>query len=113
LKENRISKAVAQKGIKAKAESKKVQKIKKEFQDALHSVEKSAKKEEGVFGKKDASAMRRMYQKDAKDLRKVYKLWSQGRYNEADEVAWKMDTAAREHIPDSIWQDIQRKIGTK
>ena len=95
------------------AESEKVQKMKKEFQDAIHSVEKSAEKTEGIFGKRDAPSMRRMYQKDAKDLRRVFKLWNQGRYNEADEVAWKMDTNAREHIPDSVWNDIQRKIGTK
>jgi len=43
----------------------------------------------------------------------LHKLWSRGRHNEADEVAWEMDTAAREHIPDSVWDDIQRKIGTK
>ena len=98
---------------KAKAESEKIQKMKKEFQDAIRFVEESAEKAEGVFGKRDAPSMRRMYQKDVKDLRKVFKLWSQGRYNEADEAAWKMDTSAREHIPDSVWHDIQRKIGTK
>jgi hypothetical protein len=48
-----------------------------------------------------------------RDLRRVYKLWSQHKYNEADEVAWKMDTAGRENIPDSVWSDIQRKIGAK
>jgi hypothetical protein len=69
---------------------------------------------EEMFGKRDAPIMMRcMYQKDAKDLHRVFKLWSQGRYNEADEVAWKMDISAREHIPDSVWNDIQRKIGTK
>lgn len=98
---------------KAKAESEKIQKMKKEFQDAIRSVEESAEKAEEIFEKRDAPSMRRMYQKDAKDLRRVYKLWSQGRYNEADEIAWKMDTNAREHIPDNVWQDIQRKIGTK
>ena len=94
-------------------EAEKIQKMKKEFEEAIHSVEKSAEKAEGIFGKRDAPAMMRMYQKDAKGLRRAYKLWSQGRYNEADEVAWKMDTNAREHIPDNVWQDIQRKIGTK
>ena len=95
------------------AKTEKVQKMKKEFQDAIQSVEERAKKAEEIFGKRDAPSMRRMYQKDAKDLRKVYKLWSQDRYNEADEAAWKMDTNAREHIPDSVWNDIQRKTGTK
>lgn len=108
-----ISRAVAGKETKAKAESEKLQKMKKEFQNAIRSVEKSAEKAEEIYGKKDAPMMRRMYQKDAKDLRRVYKLWCQGRYNEADEVAWHMDTAGREHIPDSVWQDIQRKIGVK
>jgi hypothetical protein len=57
--------------------------------------------------------MMRMYQKDVKDLRRIFKLWSQHKYNEADEVAWHIDTAGRENIPDSVWQDIQRKIGAK
>ena len=109
----RISRAVAGKETKAKVETEKVQKMKKEFEDAIRSVEKSAEKAEKIFGKRDAPSMRRMYRKDAKDLRKVYKLWSQGKFNEADEVAWKMDTNAREHIPDSVWDDIQRKTGTK
>lgn len=113
MKERRVGRAIAMKETKAKAEAEKIQKMKKEFQDAIHSVEKSAEKAEEIFGKRDAPMMRRMYQKDAKDLRRVFKLWSQGRYNEADEVAWKMDTNAREFIPDNVWQDIQRKIGTK
>ena len=96
-----------------KAKAEKIKKMKKEFEDAIRCVKKSAEKAEGVFGKKDAPSMKRMYQKDAKDLRRVYKLWSQGKFNEADELAWKMDTTAREYIPDSVWQDIQRKIGTK
>lgn len=101
------------KETKAKAEAEKIQKMKAEFQEAIRFVEESDEKAEGVFGKRDAPMMRRMYQKDAKDLRRVYRLWSQGRYNEADELAWKMDTTAREHIPDSVWHDIQRKIGAK
>jgi hypothetical protein len=113
LKEKRVGKVVGARETKAKVESEKIKKMKKGFQAAIRFVEKSAEKAEGIFGKKDAPSMRRMYQKDAKDLRRVYKLWNQGRYNEADEVAWKMDTTAREHIPDSVWQDIQRKIGTK
>jgi len=113
LKEKRVGRGIPMKETKTKTESEKIQKMKKEFEDAIRGVEKSAKKAEGVFGKRDAPSMRRMYQKDAKDLHRVYKLWSQSRYNEADEVAWKMDTNAREHIPDSVWQDIQRKIGTK
>lgn len=113
MKEKSVGKAIVAKETKAKAEAEKLQKMEKEFQDAIRSVEESVEKAEEIYGKRDAPTMRRMYQKDAKDLRKVYKLWSQGKYNEADEVAWKMDTAGREHIPDSVWHDIQRKIGTK
>ncbi len=113
MKEMRVGKAIAMKETESKAKAEKLQKMKKEFQEAIRSVEESAEKAEETYGKRDAPAMRRMDQKDAKELRRVYKLWSQGRYNEADEVAWHMDTAAREHIPDSVWHDIQRKIGTK
>ena len=111
LGNRQVSRAVAEKETNAKA--KKIQKMKKEFQDVIHSMEESAKKAGEVFGKRDAPSMRRMYQKDAKNLRRVYKIWSRGRYDEADEVAWRMDTAGREHIPDSVWHDIQRKIGIK
>jgi len=112
-KERRVGRVIAMKETKAKTEAEKIKKMKKEFQQAIRSVEESAEKAEEIYGKRDAPAMMRMYQKDARDLRSVYKLWSQGKYNEADEVAWKMDTAARENIPDSVWQDIQRKIGVK
>ena len=113
MKEKRVRKGIAMKEAESKAKAEKIQKMKKEFQEAIRSVEESAEKAEEIYGKKDAPMMRRMHQKDAKDLRRVYKLWSQGKYNEADEVTWHMDTAAREHIPDSVWHDIQRKIGTK
>jgi protein subunit release factor A len=88
LKGRRVGKVVIAKESKAKAQAKKIQKMRKEFQEAIKSLEKSAEKAEEMFGKKDAPAMRRMYQKDAKDLRRVYKLWLRGKYNEADEVAW-------------------------
>ena len=94
-------------------ETEKIQKMKAEFQEAIQSVEESAEKAEAIYGKRDAPMMRRMYQKDAKDLWRIYNHWSQGKYNEADKLAWKMDTAGREHIPDSVWHDIQRKIGIK
>jgi hypothetical protein len=113
MKERRVGRAIATKETEAKIEAQKLQKMKKEFEDAIRSVEESAEKAEEIYGKSDAPAMRRMYQKDAENLRRIYKLWSQGKYNEADEVAWQMDTNAREHIPDSVWNDIQRKIGTK
>lgn len=113
MREKRAGRAIAMKETKDKAEAEKIKNMKKEFEEAIRSVEESAEKAEEIYGKRDAPAMRQMYQKDAKDLQRIYKLWSQGKYNQADEVAWKMDTAAREHIPDSVWLDIQRKIGTK
>ena len=113
LEERQISKAIAEKETKAKAEDEKIEKMKKEFRDAIRSLGKNAQKAERIFGKRDVPSMRRMHQKDAKDLRRIYKLWFQGRYNEADEVAWNMHTVVREHIPDSVWHDIQRKTGTK
>jgi hypothetical protein len=112
MKERRVGRAIAMKETKAKAEAEKIKKMKKEFQQAIRSLEESAEKAEEIYGKRDAPAMMRMYQRDVKDLRRVFKLWSQHKYNEADEVAWKMDTAGRENIPDSVWRDIQRKIGT-
>jgi hypothetical protein len=101
------------KETKAKTEAEKIKKMKREYEEAIRSVEASAEKVEEIYGKKDAPMMRRMYQRDARDLRKVYKLWSKGKYNEADEVAWEMDTAGRENIPESVWRDIQRKIGAR
>jgi hypothetical protein len=113
LREKRVGRAIATKEAESKAKAEKIKKMKNEFEEAIRSVEESAEKAEEIYGKRDAPAMMRMYQRDVRDLRKVYKLWSQGKYNQADEVVWKMDTAGRENIPDSVWQDIQRKIGAK
>lgn len=113
MEEKRAGKAIVAKEIEAKAKAEKIQKMTKEFEEAIRSVEESAEKVEEIYGKRDAPMMRHMYQGDVKDLHRVFKLWSQGKYNEADEVAWHMDTAGRENIPDSVWHDIQRKIGAK
>ena len=58
-------------------------------------------------GDPDNKAMLAMFAKDRKDFRKVLSLYRKGRWQEAAEYAGHMDTAAREHIPEQIWNDIQ------
>jgi hypothetical protein len=48
-----------------------------------------------------------MFASDRKDFRKVLSLYRKGEWEEAAEYAGHMDTAAREHIPQKIWDDIQ------
>jgi hypothetical protein len=47
-----------------------------------------------------------MYASDRKDFRKVLSLYRQGKWKEAAEFAGHMDTAARDYIPNGIWEEI-------
>ena len=51
--------------------------------------------------------MIRMFTQDRKDFRKVLSLYRKGQWEEAAEFAGHMDTAARDYIPQKIWDDIQ------
>lgn len=51
-------------------------------------------------------AMIKMFAADRRDFRKVLSLYRKGKCKEAGEVAGHMDTAARDYIPQSIWDDI-------
>ena len=51
--------------------------------------------------------MIRIFAQDRKDFRKVLSLYRKGQWKEAAEFAGHMDTAARDHIPQKIWDDIQ------
>lgn len=51
--------------------------------------------------------MIRMFVEDRKDFRKVLSFYKKGQWKEAAEFTRHMDTAAREFIPDKIWEDIQ------
>lgn len=55
-------------------------------------------------------SMLKMFANDRKDFRKVLSLYRKGQWKEAAEYAGHMDTAAREHIPEKIWEDIQSAV---
>ncbi len=61
-----------------------------------------------AYGKKDAKMMREMHLGDAKDLQAVYSMWKREDYDGAYNRAWDMDTAARDNIPLSVWNDISK-----
>ena len=50
--------------------------------------------------------MKKMYATDRKDFRHILSLYRKGKYKEALEAARHLDTAARDHIPNSVWQDL-------
>ena len=52
-------------------------------------------------------SMMAMYSADRSDLRKILRLYRDNWWKEAYEHACSMDTAARELIPQGIWDDIQ------
>lgn len=58
------------------------------------------------WDKPNEKDMMEMFAGDRKDLRKVLSLYRQGKWKEAYTYAAHMDTAAREHIPNGIWNEI-------
>lgn len=48
-----------------------------------------------------------MYASDRKDMRRVLSLYNKGKWKEAVELAGHMDTAARDYIPQRVWDHIQ------
>ena len=55
----------------------------------------------------DNVEIKKMYASDRKDMRRVLSLYNKGKWTEAAEVAGHMDTAARDHIPQRVWDHIQ------
>lgn len=51
--------------------------------------------------------MLKIFASDRKNFRKVLSLYRNGQWKAAASHARHMDTAAREHIPERIWNDIQ------
>ena len=50
--------------------------------------------------------MMKMFAQDRSDFRKVLALYKAGKWRECAEFAGHMDTGARDHIPNRIWEDI-------
>jgi hypothetical protein len=57
-------------------------------------------------------AMRRVYERDAADLRKVLELFRAGNFFGAYTAAWKLDSLPRDVIPQALWQVLE-KTGKK
>lgn len=55
---------------------------------------------------KDEPDMLQMFTQDRKDLRRVRKFCWQGKWAEAREKVYSMDTAVRELIPNTLWNHI-------
>lgn len=78
----------------------------------VEMLERAAKKQEkearswmespGDVGKKDAAAMSKMLNNDAKDIRHIAALLRKGRFDQAYSKIWDMDTCAREAIPQTV-----------
>jgi predicted transport protein len=54
-----------------------------------------------------------LQEKDHKDLKRVYDLYSKGKFKEALNYASNLDTAVREEIPAVIWRKIGGKLNIK
>jgi len=79
-----------------------------EFEQAIKAEKETARKAELIYGKQDAKMMREMHLGDAKDLQTVYTMWKREDYEGASWKAMAMDTAARDNIPLSVWNDIDK-----
>lgn len=66
-------------------------------------------RDEGVSQFRGETGMVEMYRDDCKQLKEVYKLFVQGKLNEAKSKADGLDTAVREAVNDRIWDVIHGK----
>lgn len=57
------------------------------------------------------AGMQLMFLGDATDMVRVRVLVKHGRLKEAFKKAWEMDTAARDHLPESFWKLHYRVVG--
>lgn len=78
--------------------SPRVQKLINIMQEAAESKFAKAKKEQ-----KDPGMMS-MYAADARDMFKIAELMQDGNMSAAGKIAWGMDTAARDEIPDEVYE---------
>jgi len=92
LTENKIT--LTEKKVNYAALAKKVQKAADKYRDAGKKAFK---------GEKD---MIKMYDDDHRDLTKIAKLILKGKLALAGEMAWYMDTAPREEIPQDVYNII-------
>ena len=81
----------------------KLKRTSRNFKRALEDFEKVIKQTEDDARQADDSDMKKMYWGDSRDLRKVRSLFRRRRFEEAYDLAWMMDTAARDIIPQYAW----------
>ncbi|OGM09189.1 hypothetical protein A2Z67_04585 [Candidatus Woesebacteria bacterium RBG_13_36_22] len=98
------------KGFSRQARDPRYDKMVREFDRAIALVKDEARNAEKEYGKEDAKEMRDMLVNDAKNLQKIYDLWKREDYEGAYNRALDMDTAARDNIPISVWDDISQYV---
>ena len=69
-----------------------------EFRKNIKDIYKSA------MDKKEDISMRAMYMHDFADLREIYEIIEEARYEEASELSDELETGPREAIPSELWR---------
>jgi hypothetical protein len=67
-------------------------------------MQKSAEQKFAEAKKEKDAGMMAMYAADARDMFKIAELMRDGNFNAAGRKAWDMDTAARDEIPDKVYE---------
>jgi hypothetical protein len=76
----------------------------------LQQVVQSLREEAEVYKRQGDKEMYKVFMDDWRCLKKVFTQYKQKRYKKAYQIAWILDTAVRESIPDECW-DIIEKAG--
>jgi hypothetical protein len=82
------------------------------IQESMISAIESTKVDARKYRAEKEKDMYDMLMADAKDLKEILSLCKKGKWKEAQNKAYHMDTAARDTIPDSMWGLIHQMTNT-
>ena len=73
-------------------------------QKLITLMQKAAERKFAQAKKENDAGMMAMYAGDARDMFKIAELMQDGNMSAAGKKAWDMDTAARDEIPDKVYE---------
>ncbi len=80
-------------------------------QKLINIMQKAAERKFAQAKEQDDPGMMSMYAGDAEDMFKIAAIMQDGDYPAAYEKAGNMDTAARDEIPDKVYEFLEEEAG--
>lgn len=78
-------------------------------QKLINTMQKAAEQKFAQAKKQKDAGMMAMYAADARDMFKIAEMMQDGNYGAAYEKACNMDTAARDEIPDEVYEFLEEE----